>query len=206
MDIDTIRASLRRKDDEELLAIATARIGGYTEVARTVAEEIPSGRGIALTDCDREVARARVALHEEYEALRAGAERASRNDQMRRLGLSFIVLGVGAFVLPVFGYQFRILTPFGEDIPTVALALLGGGFLFLLLSSRYGRETGPSEGAESVAGAADTVDYAESQVPLAIERLPARLAIARIALRTLAAVAIFYLVIIVFAEILGWRN
>jgi hypothetical protein len=52
---------------------------------------------------------------------------------MRSAGIWMLVLGVGAFVLPYFGLQFRILSVFGEALPMVAggLALLGAVLLGL---------------------------------------------------------------------------
>ena len=39
---------------------------------------------------------------------------------MRSAGIWMLVLGVGAFVLPYFGLQFKILSIFGDALPMVA--------------------------------------------------------------------------------------
>ena len=39
---------------------------------------------------------------------------------MRNTGIFLVILGVGAFVLPMFGLQFKILSLFGEATPMVA--------------------------------------------------------------------------------------
>ena len=59
---------------------------------------------------------------------------------MRNTAIFLLVLGVGAFVLPMIGLQFKILSLFGEATPMVAggMALVGGIMLFM--SMRGGKE------------------------------------------------------------------
>jgi len=47
-----------------------------------------------------------------------------------------LVLGVGAFILPYFGLQFKILSIFGETLPMVAGGLAVVGAVVLALSFR----------------------------------------------------------------------
>ena len=46
---------------------------------------------------------------------------------MRSTGIWLLIFGVGAFVLPMMGLQFKILSMFGEALPLVAggMALVG---------------------------------------------------------------------------------
>jgi hypothetical protein len=57
---------------------------------------------------------------------------------MRNAGIWMMVFGVGAFVLPYFGLQFKILSVFGDSLPMIAggLAVVGG--VLLALSFRGG--------------------------------------------------------------------
>jgi hypothetical protein len=52
---------------------------------------------------------------------------------MRSWGIWMLVLGIGAFVLPYVGLQFKILSIFGEALPMVAggMAVVGGVLLAL---------------------------------------------------------------------------
>ena len=55
---------------------------------------------------------------------------------MRSWGIWMVILGVGAFVLPYFGLQFKILNLFGEASPMVAGGLAVIGAVLLGLSFR----------------------------------------------------------------------
>jgi hypothetical protein len=55
---------------------------------------------------------------------------------MRSWGIWLLVLGVGAFVLPYLGLQFKILSMFGESLPMVAGGMAVIGALLLALSFR----------------------------------------------------------------------
>ena len=55
---------------------------------------------------------------------------------MRSWGIWLVVLGVGAFILPYFGLQFKILSMFGEALPMVAGGIAVVGAVMLALSFR----------------------------------------------------------------------
>jgi len=59
---------------------------------------------------------------------------------MRNSGIWLIVLGVGAFVLPYFGLQFKILSVFGDALPMVAGGVAVAGAVMLALSFRAGSQ------------------------------------------------------------------
>jgi hypothetical protein len=52
---------------------------------------------------------------------------------MRSWGIWLLVLGIGAFILPYVGLQFKILSVFGDSLPLVAggIAVVGLGLLAL---------------------------------------------------------------------------
>ena len=51
-----------------------------------------------------------------------------------------MVLGAGAFVLPYFGLQFKILSVFGDALPMVAGGIALAGAVMLALSFRAGSQ------------------------------------------------------------------
>jgi hypothetical protein len=55
---------------------------------------------------------------------------------MRNGGIGLLVFGVGAFILPYFGLQFKILSIFGDALPMVAGGLALAGAVMLALSFR----------------------------------------------------------------------
>lgn len=59
---------------------------------------------------------------------------------MRNGGIWLLILGVGAFVLPYFGLQFKILSVFGEALPMVAGGVAVAGAVMLALSFRAGSQ------------------------------------------------------------------
>jgi hypothetical protein len=59
---------------------------------------------------------------------------------MRNSGIWLMVLGVGAFVLPYFGLQFKILSVFGEALPMVAGGVAVVGAVLVALSFRTGSQ------------------------------------------------------------------
>ena len=59
---------------------------------------------------------------------------------MRNWGIWLLVLGVGAFVLPYFGLQFKILSMFGDALPLVAGGVAVAGAVALALSFRAGSQ------------------------------------------------------------------
>lgn len=59
---------------------------------------------------------------------------------MRTWGIWLLVLGVGAFILPYFGLQFKILNVLGEALPMVAGGIAVVGAAMLALSFRGGSQ------------------------------------------------------------------
>lgn len=57
---------------------------------------------------------------------------------MRNGGIWLLVLGIGAFILPYFGLQFKILNVFGDALPMVAGGIAVVGAVLLALSFRAG--------------------------------------------------------------------
>ena len=62
---------------------------------------------------------------------------------MRSAGIWLMILGVGAFVLPYFGLQFKILAIFGEALPLVAGGMAVAGAVMLALSFRAAPQAEP---------------------------------------------------------------
>lgn len=60
---------------------------------------------------------------------------------MRSAGIWMLIFGVGAFVLPYFGLQFKILSVFGEALPMIAGGLAVVGAIVLGLSFRATPQT-----------------------------------------------------------------
>ena len=60
---------------------------------------------------------------------------------MRNAGIWMMVFGVGAFILPYLGLQFKILSIFGDSLPMVAGGLAVAGAVVLALSFRAAPET-----------------------------------------------------------------
>lgn len=60
---------------------------------------------------------------------------------MRSGGIWLLVLGIGAFILPYFGLQFKILSVFGDALPMVAGGVAVVGAILLALSFRAGSQT-----------------------------------------------------------------
>jgi hypothetical protein len=50
---------------------------------------------------------------------------------MTRIAVLLLVLGIGSFILPLFGLQFRLLNLFGDAQPiaSIVMALVGGALL-----------------------------------------------------------------------------
>lgn len=60
---------------------------------------------------------------------------------MRNTAIFLLVFGVGAFVLPMIGLQFKLLSIFGDATPMVAGGMAVVGAIMLFLSFRAGAET-----------------------------------------------------------------
>ena len=59
---------------------------------------------------------------------------------MRNGGIWLVVIGVGAFVLPYLGLQFKILSVFGDALPMVAGCVAVAGAVMVALSFRAGSQ------------------------------------------------------------------
>lgn len=59
---------------------------------------------------------------------------------MRNGAIWLLVLGIGAFILPYFGLQFKILNVFGDALPMVAGSVAVVGAVLLALSFRAGSQ------------------------------------------------------------------
>jgi hypothetical protein len=67
---------------------------------------------------------------------------------MRGLGVALLILGIGSFILPLFGMQFRILNLLGEQsqpVVAVVLAVIGAVLLFVSMSRGQGEAVQPSQ-------------------------------------------------------------
>jgi hypothetical protein len=121
-----IRQNMLDSSDADLMAIATGAARGYTPVAQDIAAEVLRERGVRLSPRDlreqREQSRARQAEEERLRAVprvRTVAEEAEVRRKKKTWGIRLLIIGLGSFLLPLVGLQFRILSPFG---PTVWIA------------------------------------------------------------------------------------
>jgi len=64
---------------------------------------------------------------------------------MRSTGIWLLVLGVGAFILPFFGLQFKVLSLFGDALPMVAGGMALVGAVLVALSFRGSSEAPEAE-------------------------------------------------------------
>ena len=55
-------------------------------------------------------------------------------------GLALLILGIGSFILPLLGFQFRLLRPFSEAQPILGIALIISGGILIALAIRSGKE------------------------------------------------------------------
>lgn len=60
---------------------------------------------------------------------------------MGRAGFWFLVLGVGSFILPKIGLQFRLMNLFGENQNIVAIILVVVGILLTIISRIQGNKS-----------------------------------------------------------------
>ncbi len=64
---------------------------------------------------------------------------------MRSWGFLCLILGVGAFILPMMNMQFVLLDVFGpENVPLVASILIAVGIVLVALSLRKPKEAPPA--------------------------------------------------------------
>jgi hypothetical protein len=67
---------------------------------------------------------------------------------IKRIGGTLLVLGVGSFILPLFGMQFRLLNIFGDAQPLVGLALATIGAILLIAGFIFkssGKQRSPAQ-------------------------------------------------------------
>jgi hypothetical protein len=55
---------------------------------------------------------------------------------MKSWGVWLLILGIGSFILPVFGLQFALLNIFGESQVLAAIGMIIVGVVLLVVSSR----------------------------------------------------------------------
>ncbi len=55
---------------------------------------------------------------------------------MKKFGATLVVLGIGAFILPLFGLQFRIINIFGEVQWIIAIIAIILGILMVIFGNR----------------------------------------------------------------------
>jgi hypothetical protein len=59
------------------------------------------------------------------------ADQLHKEGIMRQWGIYLLIFGIGAFILPMVGLQFTILSVFGDSLPLVAGAMaVAGGTMF----------------------------------------------------------------------------
>jgi drug/metabolite transporter (DMT)-like permease len=58
---------------------------------------------------------------------------------MLSLGVLLVILGVGSFVLPMIGYQFRLIEPLDPYQPWAGIALAAVGLVIVILAARARR-------------------------------------------------------------------
>jgi hypothetical protein len=140
---DAIIRSMRNTSDEELLAIVAGAAMGYTHQARAIAEGVLRERRVQLPADLKELRRR--AATAEAEADRRMAELDAARDRAvgRAWGIRLIVIGLGAFVLPVFGLQFRVLMPFGLVLPIAAAIIAISGYILVVRTSGDASQTPP---------------------------------------------------------------
>lgn len=73
---------------------------------------------------------------------RTAAEPSEQSATLRSLGLTFSVIGIGSFVLPYLGIQFKLVNLFGEAQSIVASLLAVVGAVLLLLSLKHNPQAG----------------------------------------------------------------
>jgi hypothetical protein len=61
---------------------------------------------------------------------------AAGSSAMRGWGITLLILGIGSFILPLMGLQFRLLNLFGEATPFLGAGLAVAGAVLLVLSLR----------------------------------------------------------------------
>jgi hypothetical protein len=129
---DIVRSGLETRGNQDLVAIATGLAEGYTPQARLIAEKLLAQRGAPLPPGARVLRDHLTATREQEERLLTEVERAENNASSKALASFCLIVGAGSFVLPLAGFQFRIITMFGPATPIMGAVLLIAGVLILL--------------------------------------------------------------------------
>lgn len=59
---------------------------------------------------------------------------------MKSWGVTFLILGVGTFALPIVGLEFAIMSLFGDERPMVAVILAIAGLLMIWKSTQEAKQ------------------------------------------------------------------
>lgn len=136
MSDDALLRSMRDRSDEELLAITTGTASGYTEQARSMAATALRERRIELP-ADLEELREQAAVAESEATLRSyRLDEAQGRAEGRAWGIRLMIIGIGAFALPLIGLQFRVLNLLGAVLPVAAVVLGIVGFVLFARASQ----------------------------------------------------------------------
>ncbi|MCG6989235.1 MAG: hypothetical protein LJF06_13785 [Gemmatimonadetes bacterium] len=139
---EEIRRRLEAKSDEHLLDIVEGRDLGYRDVAVRIAGETLRRRGVPFDDVPlADLQQEMTQREEESRTLR-------RIREDRSAGRDILLLGIGAFVLPLFGLQFSILSPLGSATVLVAAGLIALGATLLHSADRAERAASEPQGTE----------------------------------------------------------
>ena len=141
-EVEEIRRRLEAKSDEQLLDIVEGRDLGYRDVAVRIAGETLRRRGVPFAD---------VPLADLQQEMTEREEESRTLDQIRgdrSAGRDLLILGIGAFILPVFGLQFRIFSPLGSATVLVAGGMIALGATLLHSADRAEREASEPEAPE----------------------------------------------------------
>jgi hypothetical protein len=133
---DRIRGAMRETSDDELMAITTGTTPGYTSLAQSIAEQVLLERSVPLPRDLHQRRRQCARVEDEEERRRAAVEEADQQSISKIWGIRFVILGIGSFALPLVGYQFQVLIPFGYGIPVVAILLAVTGYVMVLQSNK----------------------------------------------------------------------
>ena len=129
--------------NEELTAIASGTAPGYTELARDIAKAVLRERRVDLPRDLKELRKRAAAAEALADRLREEDDAAHDRSIGWAWGIRLMVIGIGAFVLPLFGYQFRILAPFGYAIPIAATVVAIAGYIIFVQASKQASPQAP---------------------------------------------------------------
>jgi hypothetical protein len=141
-EVEEIRRRLEAKSDEQLLDIVEGRDLGYRDVAVRIAGETLRRRGVPFDD---------VPLADLQQEMTQREEESRTLDQIRgdrSAGRDLLILGIGAFILPMFGLQFRIFSPLGSATVLVAGGMIALGAVLLHRADRAEREASEPQAPE----------------------------------------------------------